>query len=333
MEDNSKLKEQIKLKIAISKINEEEKDIAMEKKKKIMLTRSIAAASVCLILTTGVVLADDIQKIYENFISQKNKISNTAYYELDYRFYEDMQFEHGIYYKKINTFEEYKKYKDMWPDLLDMSEEDFINNFMIITAAENPESINLDISEIYTNDENMYIEFGKTDSNYDSNVIIGTKLSRDLDRENIKIRYKKDLAIVDGSYTKITDIPSDYSPEQAIEDGCLVLNTSGIISNNKEIIGEFIENCKNGVECNIRIYNLIDKEIWITDVQFTDNKYKVNRLMLPDITDLYSEEYTLFKDEIFNWGVSGKTKYIEISLANDDAEYVHWIPFLICPYE
>lgn len=332
MEDNSKLKEQIKLKIAISKMNEGEKKIAMEKSKKMLLSKSIVAASVCLILTTSVVFADDIQKIYENFISQKNKISNTEYYESDYRFYEDMGYEHGIYYKKINNFEEYMKYKNMWSDLLDMSEEDFINNFMIITAAENYESINLEISDIYTDDKNIYIEFGKTNSNYDSNVIIGTKLSKDFDRENIKIRYKKDLAIVDGSYTKITDIPSDYSPEQAIEDGCLVLNNSNIISNNKEIIGKFIENCKNGVECNIRIYTKVDEEREITDIQFTNNKYKVNRVLLADTTDLYSEEYMYFKDFTYLSGGTGDIRHICICLTNDPASG-NWTPMLICVYE
>lgn len=324
MEDNSKLKEEIKLKIAISKLDEEENKIAMEKSKKIVVSKGIIAASVCLILSTGVVFAKDIQQFCENFILKKNTVSNTPS-DVDYTFYKDMQQEHGIYYKKIDSFKEYLKYKNMWSDLLDMSEEEFENNFMIITAAENSDTINLEISEIYNDDKNIYIEFYETNNNYNSSIIIGTKLSRECERENIKIRYKKDIAITDDKYIKITNIPNNYSVEEAIKDGCFVVDNNKIISNNKEVMSEFLEKCNNGIECNIRIYGVLPQGKMIKDIQFINNKYKVNILNLNDITDLYSKEYIYLKNYSFS---IGENKYISIDVTND-TNRVYWDPFLI----
>lgn len=325
MEDNSKLKEQIKLKISISKLDEEKNKIAIEKSKKIILSKGIIAASVCLVLSAGVVFAKDIQQFCENFIFKKNIVSNSPN-DVGYTFYKDMQQEHGIYYKKINSFDEYMKYKNMWPNLLDMSKEEFENNFMIITAAENAYTINLEISDIYNDDNNIYIEFYETNNNYNSSIIIGTKLSREYERENIKIRYKKDIAITDGKYIKITDIPSDYSAEQAIQDGCFVVDHSKVISGNKELINEFVEKCNEGIECNLRIYNIAPQGKIISDIQFINNKYKVNILNLDDITDLYSNEYIYLRKYNFS---AGNNKYIAMEVTND-TERVSWTPALIC---
>lgn len=66
MEDNKKLKNQIKLKIAISKIDDEENDMVMKSKKFYMSKKmGIVACLVCTL--TGVVFAKDI----ENFVKTK----------------------------------------------------------------------------------------------------------------------------------------------------------------------------------------------------------------------------------------------------------------------
>lgn len=66
MEDNNKLKDQIKLKIAISEIDDEENDMVMKSKKN-YITKKIGIAA-CLVFTlTGVVFAKDI----ENFVKAK----------------------------------------------------------------------------------------------------------------------------------------------------------------------------------------------------------------------------------------------------------------------
>ena len=55
----------------------------------------------------------------------------------DYDFTQDMTYMDKIYYKKINTYNEYEKEKAMWKDIIDMTESDFKDNFMVITAIEN----------------------------------------------------------------------------------------------------------------------------------------------------------------------------------------------------
>lgn len=60
MENNKKLKEQIKLKIAISEIEDEEKDVM--NKKNFRIANKIAAVACLCLLTSGIVFAKDIEK-------------------------------------------------------------------------------------------------------------------------------------------------------------------------------------------------------------------------------------------------------------------------------
>lgn len=70
MENNKKLKEQIKLKIAISEIEDEEKDVM--NKKNFGIANKIAAVVCLCLLTSGIVFAKDIQK----YIINKFKLGN-----------------------------------------------------------------------------------------------------------------------------------------------------------------------------------------------------------------------------------------------------------------
>lgn len=353
--DNNELKEKFKFRVAISEIKEEN-NITHQKHNTFVLKKSILVASAFLILTTGIVFAENIRDICNNFVSQnftskKIKVSNSSNdttYQNDesYRFYEDMKYEKGIYYKKVDNYKDYLFYKNMWNDLLDMKEEDFIQNFMIITAADNADGINQEITDIYTYDETLYIEFDEKETYYDSSVVIGTKLSRDFNRNNIKITQKLDLAITDPKYMRITDIPSDYSVEQAINDNCIVIDQNTVLENKTVELKEFVEKCNNGIECNLRIYTTNPNGRFVEDIQFINNKYKVNTLFLDNIKDIDNEEYLKYtrnlekinniKDirseeytflEEYNF-VIGEKRYTDISVTNDN-DKVYWTPLVI----
>ena len=93
-----------------------------------------------------------------------------------------------IYYKKINTYNEYEKEKAMWKDIIDMTESDFKDNFMVITAIENTSMVGLTVDKLETDNNNLYISLIHYPDGveYDENqTCISYKISRELERDNI----------------------------------------------------------------------------------------------------------------------------------------------------
>lgn len=106
----------------------------------------------------------------------------------DYDFTQDMTYMDKIYYKKINTYNEYEKEKAMWKDIIDMTESDFKDNFMVITAIENTSMVGLTVDKLETDNNNLYISLIHYPDGveYDENqTCISYKISRELERDNI----------------------------------------------------------------------------------------------------------------------------------------------------
>ena len=310
--DNQELKDKFKFRISIYEIKNQN-DIA-KKEERNFFYKKVMAACACLVLMSGMVFAKEIQ----TFIFQKIKVINTPSDE-GYVFYKDMEQEKGIYYKKINTYEEYLEYKNMWSNLLDMTESEFKDNFMIITAAENADTINKVLVDIYTIDDSLYLAFENGNEKNESSVVIGTKVSRELERENIRIVDKFNSAISNNEYIKITEIPNNYSKEDALNDGCFVIENSKVVSKDKNTINDFFEKSKNNIDSYIRIYNIYNNElITITDISFSNQKYKFNILDLNDINNILTEEYTYMKIHTSgDIGVNGE-KFTTIGVNNDN---------------
>lgn len=310
--DNQELKDKFKLRISIYEIKKQN-DLTKKEKRRFLYKKTIAACA-CLVLISGIVFAKEIQ----TFISQKIKVINTPDDE-GYAFYKDMEQEKGIYYKKINTYEEYLEYKNMWSNLLDMTEIEFKDNFMIITAAENADTVNRFLADIYTIDDSLYLAFENRNEKNESSVVIGTKVSRVLERENIRIVDKFDLAISNNEYIKITEIPNNYSKEDALNDGCFVIENSKVVSKDKNAINDFFEKSKNNIDSCIRICYIHNNElITITDISFSNQKYKFNILDLNDINNILTEEYAYMKIHTSGkMGVNGE-KYTTIGVNNDN---------------
>lgn len=74
MENNDRLKNSIKLKIAISEFKKE--NMAMKNKKTI--TKTIVAVCACLVLMSGIVFAKDIEKMVKNLFSNSSDAINQA---------------------------------------------------------------------------------------------------------------------------------------------------------------------------------------------------------------------------------------------------------------
>ena len=309
---NQELKDRFKLRISIYKMKKENDNLKKEYNRK--FEKKAIAACACFILISGVVFAKDIN----TFIFEKIRVLNIS--NENYAFYKDMKQEKGIYYKKVNSYEEYLKYKRMWPELLDMKKEDFLENFMIITAAENADTINKTLADVYMIEDSLYLAFEDSIQVDSTNVIIGTKLSREMERNNIRIVDKLNIAIDNNKYTKINNITKEYSKEKAIQEGCFVIENNKVISNNKESIKEFIENSKNNIESYIRICTIYDnKPLVITDISYRNQKYKFNILKMDDLNNITSTEYSFLKsytsDRI---GLNGE-RFTTIVVNNDNA--------------
>ena len=106
----------------------------------------------------------------------------------NYDFTHDMTYSNKIYYRKLNSYEEYKEVKTRWNDIIDMKEDDFQNNFMVITAIENTSMLGLTLDSIDTDDNNTYISLihFKEGEEFDKDeTCISCKISRELERDNI----------------------------------------------------------------------------------------------------------------------------------------------------
>lgn len=131
----------------------------------------------------------------------------------DYDFTQDMTYMDKIYYKKINTYDEYEKEKAMWNDIIDMAESDFKDNFVVITAIENTSMLGLTVEKLEADNNNLYISLIHYPDGveYDENqTCISYKISRELERDNIYVvRNLRDTEKDMSDELKL--IPNSYS--------------------------------------------------------------------------------------------------------------------------
>lgn len=191
--------------------------------------------------------------------------------------HKNMEYQEGVYYKKITSYEEYIKYKQEKPQILEMTEEDFKDNFLLITEFENTFSmIDFYISNITTDNQNLYIELTRYTEQTEENMlgyVNSTKISKVDDREKIVVK-KNELIPTSAQYKSLQELPKDYSKEQAIEDNCFVLdNRNKVISSNKEQMNEFVTKSQNGEECFIRIVHYYDSGVQIADIEYKEGNY------------------------------------------------------------
>lgn len=127
----------------------------------------------------------------ENDISmhqEQKEPYNYKAFELNGNEDSNMECKNGMYYKKIYTYEDYKKYKELWNDIIDVNENSFSDNFMIIGIADSVSIYGFKLGKLYYTDNILYIGLQK-DKESESQGGISILLSKELDRENLEI-YK-----------------------------------------------------------------------------------------------------------------------------------------------
>jgi hypothetical protein len=290
------------------KINDDFYNVHFYTQKKIrfnLLKKYLISNLIPIIVTVGTVYAG-VATV--NYFKQKSKTDFEN--NIDYDYSQDMNYQDKIYHKVISSYDDYEKAKEKWNNLVSMNSEDFNEYFILVIAVENTSLIGLDVSNITSDTDNLYVELYQSDkfTNTEESVI-SVKISREQLRENIKFNITG-LQPQDDKYISINEISKDYSKEQAIKDGCFVIENNEIMSSNTNQIIDFVENKSSKF---IRIVDF-EQETIITDIEYKDNKYYINRLYL----DTGKTVYKIGKDIIIS-----KPKNLDHYLVFSQDEYTN----------
>lgn len=269
----------------------------------LLTLKSLLTLVIAIIATAGATYAGVITY---NYITKETYTDFKENPNYDYS--QDMIYQNNFYYKKVMTYEEYEKCKEVWNNLVEMNEEDFNDNFVVIVAVENTSMLGLTVSDVSADDTTLYIKFKKDENEDYDKTVTSIKISKNLDRDIIKIeKVEKDIDYTD--YERLEDLPHNYSKEQAIKDNCFVLENNEIISSNKEQLNEFVDNARNGINSFIRIVSYFDEQVKIKDLEYKDGEY----ILVSDDSrtrDKIEKFYYNYGDEIVVEHKSMGTRYI-----------------------
>lgn len=276
--------------------------VQYQKRKKTFYLNKVAILILAIILTVGIngVLA------YQYFIQKKDSIPKD-------RFKDDIETQFNTVneltkYKAILDYKEYKKYKSKFYEIVDMKEEDFYDNFLLILVSE-WKTPNITINDISADEKNLYVEIDTSTKNIniDDYYIVSAIVKRDLYRENILIHEKNYSN--SKKYEKIESLPKDYKIDIAKKDHCFVICENKALDDTEEILNEFIRNTQNGIDDYIRIYiyseKMLGKEGKNPNYTVFDIEYKNNEYIVQCNQNNMSDEREII--------YIGKFKYLDLS--------------------
>ena len=194
---------------------------------------------------------------------------NNLYLKDNYQTEVDMSYINKMYYKKVNNYEEYKKMKERWNDIIEMQKNDFENYFVVIIAVENESMLNMNYNNAYIKNDILYI--GIANDNIDNNGKdgISIKLPRKYDKEIIE-PYITVKNIEQYIYEK--DIENILNDDFNIEiDNCLIYKENGEIVN-EELAKIFINKVNKNESSTIRIiYYDLENSNTIIDIIYNSS--------------------------------------------------------------
>ncbi len=265
------------------------------------LLKIVATLVITIVGTMGIVLAGT--QIYNTYIKKDDDINLRGLFRNENGWYSDeitagMSYdkESNMYYKIIADEEKYKECKEKVNELPESSEIDFNKNFLLLITHGEVSLINswendLTVVEITADENNTIVKLAPKE-NPDFNKLrteICVVVDKTLLRETIKIEKDSSSLRIEG-ITPIEDITEEYTKEQAINDGCMVLeaikqgdiylNESTIISENKYALDELIEKGKKGIDSSLRICDYAAYGVLqIIDIQYRSNidRFIINR--------------------------------------------------------
>ena len=206
----------------------------------------------------------------------KYKSSNITYQINDNILLSDYKTINRFYYRVIKDYQTYLDTKDNFNNILEVSEKDFEDNFMILVITENAPVNGLIFDNLSADDSSLTLNYVVNSSDRDAQTGTSILVSNDLYRDTINIE-KTVPEMKMTSYTNIRELPKDYSVEDAKKDNCLVIDMKNHANYNLNNLEDFIEKVKNKENAEIRIYNYMDNDqIYIYDITYSnENKFFV----------------------------------------------------------
>lgn len=206
----------------------------------------------------------------------KYKSSNITYQINDNILLSDYKTINRFYYRVIKDYQTYLDTKNNFNNILEVSEKDFEDNFMILVITENAPVNGLIFDNLSADDSSLTLNYVVNSSDRDAQTGTSILVSNDLYRDTINIE-KTVPEMKMTSYTNIRELPKDYSVEDAKKDNCLVIDMKNHTNYNLNNLEDFIEKVKNKENAEIRIYNYMDNDqIYIYDITYSnENKFFV----------------------------------------------------------
>ena len=206
----------------------------------------------------------------------KYKSSNITYQISDNILLSDYKTINRFYYRVIKDYQTYLDTKDNFNNILEVSEKDFEDNFMILVIIENTPVNGLIFDNLSADDSSLTLNYVVNSSDRDAQTGTSILVSNDLYRDTINIE-KTVPEMKMSSYTNIRELPKDYSVEDAKKDNCLVIDMKNNANYNLNNLEDFIEKVKNKENAEIRIYNYMgNDQIYIYDITYSnENKFFV----------------------------------------------------------
>ena len=206
----------------------------------------------------------------------KYKSSNITYQINDNILLSDYKTINRFYYRVIKDYQTYLDTKDNFNNILEVSEKDFEDNFMILVITENAPVNGLIFDNLSADDSSLTLNYVVNSSDRDAQTGTSILVSNDLYRDTINIE-KTVPEMKMTSYTNIRELPKDYSVEDAKKDNCLVIDMKNNANYNLNNLEDFIEKVKNKENAEIRIYNYMgNDQIYIYDITYSnENKFFV----------------------------------------------------------
>ena len=206
----------------------------------------------------------------------KYKSSNITYQISDNILLSDYKTINRFYYRVIKDYQTYLDTKDNFNNILEVSEKDFEDNFIILVIIENAPVNGLIFDNLSADDSSLTLNYVVNSSDRDAQTGTSILVSNDLYRDTINIE-KTVPEMKMTSYTNIRELPKDYSVEDAKKDNCLVIDMKNHANYNLNNLEDFIEKVKNKENAEIRIYNYMgNNQIYIYDITYSnENKFFV----------------------------------------------------------
>lgn len=270
--------------------------------------RAMLTFIVVFISTIGMVYATGVTTY--NFFQKELNYDVREDYEDDYM--DSFEIIEGFFCKKITTYNEYIKLKDVL-DIVEMTEEDFQNYFVLILIGGHYDTTGLYVSNVSADNNTLYIDLNKKEKWNEERISL--KISNSLNRDNLKIINHPNIPDMSSKYMKLEEIPKDYTSQQAVEDGCFVVVERKIVSEDKDMLKNFKKDCENGIEGIIRVYEVDSlNPARIIDVEYKNERFNMCILFTEDGKEYYSTGKTIdeFKD------LSGEVTY---SITNEMGEH------------